>query len=121
MITHLFQDSEVIGADELAMLQEVFDALCKREGISRNSDAADVIARRVMEHYRSGERDRAKLLEAVDGYGRVVAASQTAPPQECDPVENNCRCAEVRSKKPLGDAHQGAQLECLPCCIGSLT
>jgi hypothetical protein len=65
MITHLFQDSDVIGQDELAMLQGVFDALCKRERIARDSAAADEIARRVMELYRSGERDRAKLLEAV--------------------------------------------------------
>jgi hypothetical protein len=65
MITHLFQDSDVIGPDELAMLQEVFDALCKRERISRDTAAADEIARRVMELYRSGERDPAKLLEVI--------------------------------------------------------
>ena len=65
MITHLFQDSDFIGPNELAMLQEVFDALCKRERISRDSAAADEIARRVMELYRSGERNRAKLLEVI--------------------------------------------------------
>ncbi|HVK90737.1 MAG TPA: hypothetical protein VM468_04900 [Mycoplana sp.] len=65
MITQIFRHSDVIRPDELAILQEVFKALCERERISRDSAAADEIARRIMQLYQSGERNRAKLLEVV--------------------------------------------------------
>lgn len=65
----LFQD-DTIGPADLANLREVFEALCEQEHLSRRSAAADEVAKRILQLYKAGVRDRTIFMTVVQNRAR---------------------------------------------------
>ncbi len=65
-----FRNDATLTHADLAALDEVFDALCKQERLARRSAAADEIARRIMQLYKFGVRERAILMTVVQSSAR---------------------------------------------------
>ncbi|MBD9374193.1 hypothetical protein IB238_16340 [Rhizobium sp. ARZ01] len=57
-----FMSSQDMDPADLATLQDLFDNLCQQEHIAHRSAAADEVAKRVMQLYRAGVRDRSVYL-----------------------------------------------------------
>lgn len=62
MITRFIRSDDFVGPGDLAMLQRVFDELCKECLLSQRSAAADELARQVIQLYKAGVREPEKLI-----------------------------------------------------------
>ena len=66
MSTRFVRADAFVGPADLAILQEVFDTLCKEHSIDHRSAVADELARQIIEIYRAGARDREKVTALVN-------------------------------------------------------
>ncbi|MBD9375648.1 hypothetical protein IB238_23870 [Rhizobium sp. ARZ01] len=65
MITRFTRAGEFVGPEDLAILQEVFDNLCKEHKFEHRSATADELARQIFEIYKAGARDRERIMTLV--------------------------------------------------------
>ncbi|MBB3979641.1 putative nucleic acid-binding protein [Rhizobium azooxidifex] len=61
----IFQKDDTIGPADIANLREVFEALCEREHLSRHSAVADEVAKRILQLYKAGVRDRTIFMAVI--------------------------------------------------------
>jgi hypothetical protein len=63
----------IIGPDDLAVCQRVFDQICAGAKIDRNSDEGEVLAVTVVTFFQHGFAEYDDLLAAVLGYRDEVS------------------------------------------------
>ena len=56
------QSSEPLGPSDLAKVREIFEMLCSTQHIAHRSAAADQLAKRILQLYRTGVRDNAVFM-----------------------------------------------------------
>lgn len=56
-----------IEPEELTILQEVFDKICERRGIRKNTEAAERAAADLIDLYQHGIRNERQLLVMLSG------------------------------------------------------
>ena len=61
-----FVRADAFGPADLAILQEVFDTLCKEHKFDHQSATADELARQIIQIYKDGARDREKITALVN-------------------------------------------------------
>lgn len=62
---HFMNSSEDVGPDDLDQIYELFETVCSSQHIEHRSAAADQLAKRIIQLYRAGVRDRSVYLELV--------------------------------------------------------
>jgi hypothetical protein len=66
MITRFVRADAFVGPADLAVLQEVFDTLCKEHQFDHRSATADELAKRIIQIYKAGVRDPERITALVD-------------------------------------------------------
>lgn len=56
------KSNEPLGPSDLASVREIFETLCNTQHIAHRSAAADQLAKRILQLYQAGVRDRSIFM-----------------------------------------------------------